>query len=30
VLPVKSAVRRGEGLEVGDQVELTLALATDP
>ena len=29
VLPVKSAVRRREGLELGDRVELTLALVTD-
>ena len=29
VLPVKSVVRRREGLEVGDRVELTLVLVTD-
>jgi hypothetical protein len=29
VLPVKSAVRRREGLELGDRVELTLTLVTD-
>jgi hypothetical protein len=29
VLPVKSAVRRREGLELDDRVELTLALVTD-
>jgi uncharacterized protein DUF1905 len=29
VLPVKAAVRRREGLEVGDRVELTLTLVTD-
>ena len=29
VLPVKSAVRRREDLELGDRVELTLALVTD-
>jgi hypothetical protein len=29
VLPVKSAVRRREDLEVGDRVELSLALVTD-
>ena len=29
VLPVKSAVRRREGLEIGDRVELTLSLVTD-
>jgi hypothetical protein len=29
VLPVKGAVRRREGLEVGDHVELRLTLATD-
>lgn len=29
VLPVKAAVRRSEGLSVGDTVALTLALADD-
>ena len=29
VLPVKSAVRRREGLEVGDRVRIALALVTD-
>jgi uncharacterized protein DUF1905 len=29
VLPVKSAVRRREGLEPGDRVTVTLALVTD-
>ena len=29
VLPVKSAVRRREGLEIGDRVELTLTLVND-
>jgi len=29
VLPVKSAVRRREGLEVGDPVAVTLTLVTD-
>lgn len=29
VLPVKSAVRRREGLELGDRVRIALALVTD-